>query len=90
MGYALWVEGETAWAQGTHEYKPLGVAVIASTQLFRARDFAPRRRAPSRRAESFRGLFASLEDLNRHLSGKRSQEFSGRRKERQRRLLAVI
>ena len=25
MGYALWMEEETAWCAGTHEYRPLGV-----------------------------------------------------------------
>jgi hypothetical protein len=67
MGFALWVDAEQAWAQGTHEYKPMGVAVIAVSDQFRARDFRPRRRAPSRRDKTFRGLFASLEDVNRTL-----------------------
>lgn len=66
------MSGETAWAAGTHEYRPMGVAVIASTQLFRARDFNPRRRAPARApSEGFQGLFASLEDLNRFLAKRR-------------------
>lgn len=90
MGYALWVEEETAWAQGTHEYKPMGVAVIAVSQLFRARDFASRRRAPSRRAPSFRGLFASLEDLNLHLRKTRSQQSLGKAKRSQPRVAAII
>lgn len=90
MGYALWVEGETAWAQGTHEYKPMGVAVIASTQLFRARDFERRRRAPSRRHESFRGLFASIEEVNRHLRESRSREFSDQARAGKLRILSII
>jgi hypothetical protein len=45
----------------------MGTAVIASTQLFRSRDFSKLRKAPSRRAAGFEGLFASLEDVNRHL-----------------------
>lgn len=73
MGFALWLTAETAWAQGTHEYKPMGAAVIARSSLFRARDFAPRRRSPKRGAEGFAGLFASLEDINRHLVSKRSR-----------------
>ena len=67
MGFALWLIDREAWASGTHEYQPMGTAVIAATQLFRARDFSRLRKAPSRRATGFEGLFASLEDLNRHL-----------------------
>ncbi len=67
MGFALWLIDQEAWAAGTHEYKPMGTAVIAASQLFRSRDFNGLRRAPSRRAAGFQGLFASLEDVNRHL-----------------------
>jgi hypothetical protein len=73
MGYALWVDETTAWAQGTHEYKPMGVAVIAATDQFRARDFRRSRRPPSRRLKTYAGLFASLEDANRYLARRRSQ-----------------
>jgi hypothetical protein len=73
MGFALWLTPDTAWAQGTHEYKPMGAAVVALTGLFRARDFSPRRRSPRRDAEGFAGLFASLEDVNRYLIRRRSQ-----------------
>lgn len=67
MGFALWLIEQEAWAAGTHEYKPMGTAVIARSQLFRARDFSRLRRSPSRRGQGFEGLFASLEDVNRHL-----------------------
>lgn len=71
MGFALWTADGLAWAQGTHEYKPMGVAVISATDLFRPRDFDPRRQAPE--AESgYVGLFASLVDLNDWLAGMRS------------------
>jgi hypothetical protein len=73
MGYALWLTADTAWAQGTHEYKPMGAAVVARTGLFRPRDFCPKRRPPRRHAEGFAGLFASLEDVNRYLVKRRSQ-----------------
>ena len=43
MGFALWTDGERAWAQGTSEYRAMGVAVIAASDLFRNRDFHPRR-----------------------------------------------
>ena len=29
MGFALWVDSEMAWAQGRHEYQPMGAAVVA-------------------------------------------------------------
>ena len=67
MGFALWLETDTAWAQGTHEYRPMGAAVIAKSDLFRPRDFSPWRSSPSRRAQSYVGLFGSLEDLNLYL-----------------------
>jgi hypothetical protein len=67
MGFALWVANDLAWAEGTHEYRPMGAAVIAITDRFRARDFRPRRRCPARRERSFVGLFGSLEDLNAYL-----------------------
>ena len=70
MGFALWTSKGLAWAQGTHEYKPMGVAVISATDLFRARDFKPSRRAPGENAP-YVGLFASLVDLNDWLGKKR-------------------
>jgi hypothetical protein len=72
MGFALWIEDDTAWCAGTHEYRPMGVAVIASSSLFSARDFHPLRVAPAdRSAQHFRGLFASLPDVNHYLQRKR-------------------
>ncbi|MCC7235307.1 MAG: hypothetical protein IT163_08385 [Bryobacterales bacterium] len=73
MGFALWTSHDTAWAAGTHEYRPMGVAVIARSSLFSARDFRPARRLPSRSGPHFRGLFASLGDVNGFLSRTRSQ-----------------
>lgn len=81
MGFALWVDLETAWAQGTHEYKPMGAAVVARTDLFRPRDFSPWRKSPSRRSNSYIGLFGSLEDLNKFMRN------GGRRDKRTRSLL---
>jgi hypothetical protein len=63
MGFGLWTSGGLAWAQGKHEYKPMGTAVISTTDLFRQRDFHPARRVPEERAE-YVGLFASIVDLN--------------------------
>ena len=67
MGFALWIDDDTAWAQGTHEYKPMGAAVIAASDLFRQQDFVSGRRCPSRLDRSFAGLFASLGDVNHYL-----------------------
>ena len=66
VGFALWIDQEDglAWAQGTHEYRPLGTAVIASTDQFRHRDFRQSRKRPKRLEHSFAGFFGSLEELN--------------------------
>jgi hypothetical protein len=73
MGFALWVGRETAWAEGTHEYRPMGAAVISATDLFRARDFDPRRPSRKERDRDFAGFFASLVDLNDYLQGVRKE-----------------
>ncbi|HZO52248.1 MAG TPA: hypothetical protein VFB63_06010 [Bryobacteraceae bacterium] len=73
MGFALWTDHDTAWAAGTHEYRPMGVAVIAGSNLFTARDFRAARTLPARTGPNFRGLFASLSDVNRYLVQSRSQ-----------------
>lgn len=81
MGFALWIEEGMARCAGAHEYRPMGVAVIASTDLFHARDFNPRVRPPSRELGTFRGLFASLNDVNHYLSstrGRPARRVSGR------------
>jgi hypothetical protein len=66
MGFAVWIDAEhgLAWAQGTHEYRPMGSAVIASTDQFRPRDFRSRRRLPDHLRDSFVGFFGSLEEVN--------------------------
>jgi hypothetical protein len=68
MAFALWIDRELAWAQGLHEYRPMGVAVIAVTDRFDRRDFRPNRFAPPRGGDHYAGLFPSLLDLNRHLA----------------------
>ena len=70
MGFALWTANGLAWAQGTHEYKPMGTAVISSSDLFRQRDFHPARQAPDDSAQ-YVGLFASLVDVNDWLEKRR-------------------
>ena len=66
MGFAVWLDRErdVLWAQGTHEYRPMGTAAIASTDQFRSRDFRKMRRRPGDLAHSFVGFFGSLEEVN--------------------------
>jgi hypothetical protein len=66
MGFALWIDSERglAWAQGTHEYRPMGAAVIAATDQFRHRDFRRSRRPPAHLRSAFVGFFGSLEEMN--------------------------
>ena len=71
MGFYLWLDEELAWAQGTYEYRPMGTAVIAVTDLFRRRDFHPRREVHVSPAARFAGQFASLGDLNGELRKRR-------------------
>ena len=67
MGFYLWVDEQLAWAQGTYEYRPMGAAVISKSDLFRPRDFSPRRPPRPPRSARFAGQFASLGHLNQHL-----------------------
>ncbi len=66
MGFAVWIDQSEslAWAQGTHEYRPMGTAVIASSDQFRHRDFQQKRRRPADLEECFVGFFGSLEEVN--------------------------
>ena len=79
MGWAVWIDEHagTAWAQGTHEYRPMGAAVIAITDQFRPRDFRARLPRPDRLNHSFTGFFGSLEEVNRFL--RRGRKSSSRR-----------
>lgn len=76
MGFALWIDKELAWAQGTHEYRPMGTAVIGNRGIFTPRDFRSRRAAPPRYDPRFSGHFASLGQMNDFLGRfrKRSQD----------------
>ena len=74
MGFAVWIDEQarTAWAQGTHEYRPMGTAVVALTDQFRHRDFRQTLRAPEHLRDAFVGFFGSLETVNEYLrTGKR-------------------
>ena len=73
MGFYLWVDDGLAWAQGTYEYRPMGTAVISASDLFRRRDFDPRRKVrPPAPSAGFVGQFASLGHLNAHLQKRRA------------------
>ncbi len=74
MGFTLWVDSELAWAAGTYEYRPFGVAIISNTDLFRLSDFRPRRETPPAADESFVGYFASLGEVNYYLKNRRAKK----------------
>lgn len=78
MGFYLWTDGNLAWAQGTYEYRPMGTAVIAATDLFRRRDFSPGLKAQAPRAAEYLGQFASMGHLNLELKQRRKPGFSRR------------
>lgn len=69
MGFALWIDREEglAWARGTHEYRPLGTAVVALSDQFRNKDFQPTRKSPVHLQQCFAGFFGSLETVNQYL-----------------------
>jgi hypothetical protein len=71
MGYALYRKDSVLFAAGTHEYRPMGVAAISVTDLFRPRDFRPAMKAPREREAEFLGFFASIVDLNDYLMRQR-------------------
>jgi hypothetical protein len=79
MAFALWIEDDLAWAQGLHEYRPMGVAIVAITDRFHRRDFRSARPAPPRGGEHYAGLFASLSDVNRRLERLNASRLAKRR-----------
>jgi hypothetical protein len=76
MGFGLWIDKRRrlAWAQGAHEYRPMGVAVISATDVFRPRDFDRRRSRPAELRGSFVGFFGSLEEVNHYLQARRTRK----------------
>ncbi len=72
MGYALWIDGDVAWAEGAHEYRAWGSAVVSASTGFRLKDFRRHAGKRERRGENFVGLFPSLEEVNFHLRERRS------------------
>ena len=78
VGFYLWLDGDLAWAQGTYEYRPMGAAVISANDLFRRRDFSPRRK-PRPGAAEYVGQFASIGHLNAQLQQRRKPSAPKRR-----------
>ena len=79
MGFHLWTDGEVAWAQGSYEYRPMGAAVISSSDLFKRRDFSARRAPPRPGAAVYVGQFASIGQLNQELQRRRPRARVNRR-----------
>jgi hypothetical protein len=73
MGFYLWLDHDLAWAQGTYEYRPMGAAVISASDLFRRRDFDPKRRLPPLSNARLAGHFASIGHMNIHLRRRRAR-----------------
>jgi hypothetical protein len=69
VGFAVWIDAEerVVWARGTHEYRPMGTAVIALSDRFRHRDFVSTRPSPAHLRRCFAGFFGSLETVNEFL-----------------------
>ncbi|MCC7155698.1 MAG: hypothetical protein IT161_14070 [Bryobacterales bacterium] len=82
MGFALWIQGDVAVAQGTHEYRPMGSAIISAQTRFTPRDFNRRRKGPSRFDPSFAGFFASLGQVNDYVEIRRSKKIRSQREKK--------
>ncbi len=69
MGFAVWIDERerVAWAQGTHEYRPMGTAAVAILDQFRPRDFRQSLQRPAELQPFFAGFFGSLETVNHYL-----------------------
>ena len=82
MGFGLWIDERerVAWACGTHEYRPMGAAVIGARGVFTPRDFQHRRRAPPREDPRFTGHFASLGQMNDFLARFRRRSQANQKK----------
>lgn len=72
----MWQKDGLLYCAGTHEYRPMGTAVISEQDLFRPRDFSPRRKSPVRGYDGFVGYFASLGDVNQFLQSHRGKKLS--------------
>jgi len=78
MGFALWHRQPLLYCSGTHEYRPLGTAIIGDQGIFQPRDFSQLRPNLRRGTDGFLGYFASLNDVN-HFLGKKSKSAPNKR-----------
>lgn len=77
MGFAVWIDERerVVWAQGTHEYRPMGTAVVAMLDQFRPRDFRQSLKRPLSLQPYFAGFFGSLETVNEYLRDDKDRRF---------------
>jgi hypothetical protein len=87
VGFALYVLDDVTWCKGTHEYRPMGAAVVAAGSVLTPRDFHGRRQVPRTAAGAFAGFFASLGEVNAFVRLCRSQR---RRRNRRRRATSSL
>jgi hypothetical protein len=75
LGFAVWIDDreKVVWAQGTHEYRPMGLAVIALLGQFSPRDFKQSLKRPTELDKLFAGFFGSLEEVNHYIGDDRKQ-----------------
>jgi hypothetical protein len=86
VGFALWRQGPLVYCAGTHEYRPMGTAVVHERGVFTARDFSPGTIGLRRGADGFVGYFASLSEVNAYL-GRRA---AGRERRNSHRVLGTF
>ena len=90
MGFAVYASDDQLWAKGTHEYRPMGVGVIAGSSVFTPRDFHRRRQPPDASQARFIGFFASLGDINGFLLKHRSRRLKAARSPRVQRAISIF
>jgi hypothetical protein len=78
MGFYLWLDSDVAWAQGSYEYRPMGAAVVAASDLFTHRDFDSARKVSLPPAARYLGQYASLGQVNGVLQGLRPRRRGAR------------
>jgi hypothetical protein len=79
MGFYLWLDRDVAWAQGSYEYRPMGAAVVAASDLFTNRDFDSARKVNLPPAARYLGQYASLGQVNGILQAHRPSRGRGAR-----------
>ena len=77
MGFYLWLDPDVAWAQGSYEYRPMGAAVVAASDLFTHRDFDSARKVSLPPGARYLGQYASLGQVNGVLQGLRRRGSQG-------------